>query len=353
MSTPSWAIESPDQITAAWAAELLGHPVAEVLVEQVGTGQIGTCYRVSLAGAPDLPARVLVKLPAPDAGARELLKGVYRSEVTFYDRLAPTLAARVPTVHASRLDEDSGHFVLALEDLSPLVQGDQVAGATPAQVLDAAVNLAGVHGPRWSDPTLLEVPGLALNTQEDADTLAELYGPTMDLFVDGLGDRLAPEDVEVLRGCVPGVAAWALARQDERYGVLHGDYRLDNLMFTEGGGPGEVAALDWQTISLALPARDLAYLVATSLDPADRRAVEREVVAAYHARLVELGVRDYDLETCWDDYVFALPQGPLVASFGCAYGTRTERGDAMFAAMTRRACAAIRDLGSLDMSTHR
>ena len=41
-------------------------------------------------------------------------------------------------------------------------------------------------------------------------------------------------------------------------------------------------------------------------------------------------------------------QGPLVAVFGYAYGTRTERGDRMFAAMVRRACAAIRDLDTLE-----
>ncbi|MEC9051623.1 MAG: hypothetical protein VX747_04125, partial [Actinomycetota bacterium] len=74
-----------------------------------------------------------------------------------------------------------------------------------------------------------------------------------------------------------------------------------------------------------------------------------EVVAAYHSRLVELGVEGYDLAACWDDYRFAQLQAPLVAVFGCAYGTRTERGDRMFAAMVRRSAAAIRDLGSLEL----
>ena len=80
-----------------------------------------------------------------------------------------------------------------------------------------------------------------------------------------------------------------------------------------------------------------------------RREVERDVVAAYHARLVELGVDGYDLDACWDDYRFAQLQAPLVAAFGCAYGQRTERGMRMFAAMVRRAAAAIRDLGTLDL----
>jgi len=158
--------------------------------------------------------------------------------------------------------------------------------------------------------------------------------------------HLSPEDAATLRACVPAIGPWLLARQ-ERFGPVHGDYRLDNLLFGDG-----VWAVDWQTLSLALPARDLAYLVATSLSPEDRRAHERDVVAAYHRALLGYGVADYPLELCWEDYVFAMLQVPLVATFGCAYSTtRTERGDRMFAAMVARGCAAIRDLGTLGLVT--
>jgi hypothetical protein len=40
---------------------------------------------------------------------------------------------------------------------------------------------------------------------------------------------------------------------------------------------------------------------------------------------------------------------PFITVFGCVYGTRTERGDRMFLAMTERGCAAIRDLGVLGL----
>jgi hypothetical protein len=74
-------------------------------------------------------------------------------------------------------------------------------------------------------------------------------------------------------------------------------------------------------------------------------------VATYHDALVGHGVSNYDPETCWDDYRFALVQGPLVAVFGYAYGTRTTRGDQMFAVMVQRACAAIRDQGTLALAS--
>ncbi len=331
-------------ITAEWLGEVLGVPVRSVQHERVGTGQIGTCYRLTVdADAPVAP--LLAKLPATDAGTRDILAGSYRGEVRFYRELAPTLDVRVPRCHHGAASATSGDFVLLLDDLTPAVPGDQIAGCTLAQAQDAVRNLAGLHGPRWCDPTLLQVEGLALNGPEDARMLGELYGPATELFLEGLGDLVAAEDRETLRACVAPCERWALARS-ERFGPVHGDYRLDNLLFPPDGAPG-VHAVDWQTLSLALPARDLAYFVATSLDTAPRRSHERDLVATYHGRLTSYGVEDYSLEQCWDDYRFAQLQGPLVSVFGCAYGTRTERGDRMFAVMVRRACAAIRDLGTL------
>ncbi len=337
-------------LTAAWVSQALDAPVTDVVAEQVGTGQIGTCYRLHLtAPGTDLPASVLVKLPAADQGSRDLLAGAYRGELIFYADIAPTVAVRVPTCHFAAIAPDSGDFTLVMEDLAPAEQGDQIAGCTVDQARDAVVNLAGLHGPRWCDPTLLDFDHISVSGPEDAAILAELAGPTTELFIDGLGDLLRPEDVATLRDCVPLIEAWSLGRP-ERFGLVHGDYRLDNLMFAPAGAPDGVApvvAVDWQTLSLGLPARDLAYVVGTSLDPALRAASERDLVAAYHAALTSYGVSGHSLEECWDDYRFAMLQGPLVATFGCAYGTRSERGDRMFATMVARSCAAIRELGTL------
>ena len=52
-------------------------------------------------------------------------------------------------------------------------------------------------------------------------------------------------------------------------GLVHGDYRLDNLMFPERGDG--VVALDWQTLAIGPPGRDLAYFLATSVLVDDRR----------------------------------------------------------------------------------
>ena len=69
--------------------------------------------------------------------------------------------------------------------------------------------------------------------------------------------------------------------------VVHGDYRLDNLMFSPDGA---VVALDWQTATVGSPTRDLAYFLETSLDVELRRRHEQALLAVYADALVAGGV---------------------------------------------------------------
>ncbi|MFA1545892.1 phosphotransferase [Actinomadura chokoriensis] len=325
-------------ITAPWLGGVLNRRVDEVTMEPIGTGQIGSVYRLSLAGV-GAPPRLVAKLPLADPAARAMLGGTYRTEVLFYRDIAGTVAIRTPHCHHAEIDPDTFEFVLLLEDLAPAVQGDQLAGCSARHARDCVAGLAGLHGPRWCDASLLDVDGLTRPTASDAATLAEVYGPAVEIFIDRFPNRLYPEDRETLRSTVGAIGSWLIDRS-ERFGLVHGDYRLDNLLFPPEGVP---VTVDWQTLTIGLPARDLSYFLATSLKVADRRAHERDLVAHYHRALLGHGVRDYSLDLCWDDYRFALLQAPLIIVLGCAYGTPTERGDAMFLAMTARACAAIRD----------
>lgn len=312
--------------------------------EPVGTGQMGASYRLSLAfdGDPgEVPSTLVAKVAAGPPEKRAVASGSYRTEVAFYREVAPTVDVRVPRCFASWMTDDGTDFVLLLEDLAPRRQGDQVLGCGVDEAVAAAVNLAGLHGPRWRDPTLAGAGGLNVVDEESASLLAAVLAPMTERFVDRFGDRLRPEDREVLER-VPAVAGAWLVGRSERFGPVHGDYRLDNLMFHPDGV--DVAAVDWQTVSLGLPARDLAFLCATGLDAEVRRAGEDEVVTAYHRALMAYEpVVDYDLDTCRDDYAYSMLQAPLIIVFGWSVADPTPRGDDMFLAMTERSAAAIRD----------
>ena len=93
-------------------------------------------------------------------------------------------------------------------------------------------------------------------------------------------------------------------------GLVHGDYRLDNLMFPEHGDG--VVALDWQTLAIGPRGRDLAYFLATSVLVDDRREHESALVAEYLDELRRIGVEGYSFEQCFADYRLGVLQGPMI-----------------------------------------
>jgi aminoglycoside/choline kinase family phosphotransferase len=167
-----------------------------------------------------------------------------------------------------------------------------------------------------------------------------------EITLDKLGDRMSAADRETFTATMGLVTPWLLAEQN-RFALLHGDYRLDNMLFYPDAAG--VTVVDWQTLGLGLPARDLAYFTATSLKPELRTSIEKDLVDEYHQALSDYGVTDYDRETCWRDYRLGMPQALLISALGFAFATATDRGDDMVLTMLARGCQAIRDLGTLDL----
>jgi aminoglycoside/choline kinase family phosphotransferase len=341
MSTPV----GPSDLTPGWLSLALDAEVTACTVTTVGTGQTGSSYRltVTYASESELPTSFVAKLGAEDPEVRQRVAYAYRAEVGFYRSIAATLTVPVPQVFASEISDDSSTFVLLMQDLAPAVQGDQIAGCTPAVAEVGARALAGLHGPRWCDPAWRDVDFLTMPvaTAESAAGMGELARVATDIFLDTLGDRMTDHDRTTLGEFPEAVPDWLLARP-ERFALLHGDYRLDNLMLSPDGG---VTVVDWQTLTVGLPARDLAYWVSTSLSPDDRRTSEAEVIAAYHQALA---IPDYPLSVCEMDYRIGQLQTPLIATLGWAFTTQTSRGADMMLAMIARSCAAIRDLKTLE-----
>lgn len=344
----------PSDVTESWLTEVLtrsGAPaqVETVDVTPVGTGQTGATFRVvaSYSANPHgLPASFILKLPAGDDAVRDRVMLGYRSECAFYRTVAGLVTIPIPRCYHCAIADDGASYALLLADQAPAVQGDQIAGCDVAEARLAVCALAGLHGPTWCDPRWQSFEGLVMSiTGEDAIRgFGDIAKMAADITVDKLGSRLSGVDAETLVAAMALVTPWLLSAPD-RFALLHGDYRLDNLLFD-----GErISVVDWQTMGVGLPARDLAYFTGTSLEPQVRGAAERDLVAEYHGALLDAGVCDFDLDTCWDDYRLGMVQVPLISALGCAFSVETERGDDMMAAMLRRGCQAIRDLGTLEL----
>jgi len=342
---------TPEWLSAALSGRRESIEVTDVDIIAIGTGQTGATFRVTASYATDpgdLPQTFVIKLPAQDDAVRDRVVIGYRSECTFYATVADRVRVPTPQCFYCEISDDSVDYALLLADQAPAVQGDQIAGGGEQEARLAVVALAGLHGPSWCDPFWLDLPGVGFPRPDEASAkgLGDVAKMCADITLEKLGDRMSAEDRETFTTAMGSVTPWLLAER-ERFALLHGDYRLDNLLFDPGHG--WVSVVDWQTLGVGLPARDLAYFTATSLKPQLRTAIEKDLVGDYHRALLGYGVSGYDLETCWRDYRLGMTQAPLISALGFAFATGTERGDDMVLTMLERGCQAIRDLETVEL----
>lgn len=339
---------SPEDVTPAWLGGVLGADVRSVEIAPIGTGQTGATYRLTVqyGTETDLPGSFAIKLPSQDDTVRDRVAIGYRSEHAFYRDVADLVQVPIPRNFHCEIGSEGAEFVLLLADMAPAEQGDQIAGCSADEAQLAVRALAGLHAPSWCDPKLTDFPGIAMPKPDAAmaSGMGDVAKMATDITLEKLGDRMTAEDRATLAASMAVVTPWLLTEPD-RFALLHGDYRLDNMLFDPDRT--RITVVDWQTLGSGLPARDLAYFTATSLDPVTRAAAERDLVADYHAGLVALGVTDYDEQTCWRDYRLGMLQAPLIIVFGVAFANATERGDEMMLVMAERSCRAIRELDTL------
>lgn len=338
----------PEDVTPAWLSGALGADVRSVQTAPIGTGQTGATYRLTVQYGDEtaLPGSFAIKLPSQDDTVRDRVAIGYRSEHAFYNEVAGLVQVPIPRSYHCEIGGEGAEFVLLLADMAPAEQGDQIAGCSAAEARLAVRALAGLHAPSWCDPKWTDFPGIAMPKPDTAmaSGMGDVAKMATEVTLEKLGDRMSADDRHTLAASMALVTPWLLTEPD-RFALLHGDYRLDNMLFDPDRT--QVTVVDWQTLGSGLPTRDLAYFTGTSLDPVTRAAAEEDLVAEYHAGLTALGVGDYDFETCWRDYRLGMLQAPLIIVFGVAFANSTERGDDMMLVMAERSCRAIRELDTL------
>jgi Phosphotransferase enzyme family len=352
MSIPRY----PDDVTREWLSTVLNSgdahvTLSDVQVIAIGTGQTGATYRVSVSYAENpsrLPDTFVIKLPAQDDTVRDRVTIGYRSECAFYTGVADRVRVPTPQCFYCEISDDALDYALLLADQAPAIQGDQIAGCGEREARLVVTALAGLHGPSWCDAVWLDFPGVAFARPDVASAtgLGEVARMSVEITLDKLGDRMSAADRETFSAAMDLTTPWLLAEHD-RFALLHGDYRLDNLLFFPDAAG--VTVVDWQTLGVGLPARDLAYFTATSLKPDLRAAIEHDLVDEYRRALLGYGVTGYDRETCWRDYRLGMLQALLISALGFAFASATDRGDDMVLTMLARGCQAIRELGTIDL----
>nr|WP_232542212.1 ecdysteroid 22-kinase family protein [Nocardia bovistercoris] len=270
---------------------------AERIAEDTGFSSV--LYRLHLTGV-DVPASVIAKLPATNEarGAMQMLGG-YAREIAFYRDIVGRAPMNTARVYAARIDDETGDFVLILEDLRDWDNADHLAGLSLGRTRRCLAELAGLHA--WS--------------AEHADAL----------------ERFPSFDIPMTREIMPSVfaAGWQVYRKQttrpippvvaahaerfversavavpelaRRSTLVHGDIRADN-MFFDGD---DLKIVDFQMAARGAGAVDVAYLLSQGLTTADRSGRDEALLREYLDALAAHGMRDYTFDEAWRHYRLA------------------------------------------------
>lgn len=350
-------------LDVAWVAAAIGlptsgpHALRGVSRVQIGSdrGHLGASFRLDLdfASRPEsAPSSVVVKLPAlaEEARATASRGRLYEREYRFFTELAPLSDVRIPHCYAAGYDEATDTFALVLEDVSSDLTVDQIAGCPVGLAALALRELAGLHSSWWGHEELHTRSWLT--TFVHPARLANLSGLMREgwpRLCDSFSDRLPAQARRTGLAVLDYLPVGLRAVDAAPHTLLHGDPRLDNLLFDAGVQRAPIVLLDWQNTSRGPAAADVAYFLAQSLTASDLAAHGEELVAGYHDELMRHGVHDLTLGDLRLSLRQALPVSfAVAASLAVLADTSDPRIGELALGMAERALAAAEHMGLYD-----
>ena len=307
---------SLDEVTAAWLTHALADSFPGVEVAAVGRDRefLGTAASVRLhltysPGSAPGPASVHVKGGFDDTWRKRVWMAL-QQEVRFYNDFAPDVALNLPASYHAALD-DSPQGILVMEDLAArgVSFGHNMLPVTPDHVATVLEQIATMHATWWGSPRL----GAITEWSAPQRTfLKYLFRPSHwevlaswangDLLVDAVGSA------ENALAALGRLWEWCDAQPAT---LVHGDLHGGNIYYEPDGRPG---FLDWQLCFAGTYSHDMAWIIVTALEPAQRRAHERELVQTYRDALRAAGGPAPALDDMW--LAYRKQMAHAVASYG-------------------------------------
>ena len=283
---------------------------------------------------------VFVKRPSrsPVARAFVAVPRLSRAEVGFYAELRDQVPVTTPQCHGAR--HTPWGFTLALEDLadSGAALRSSTDAITPDEAAALLAALADMHRQWWERTE--SHPWLARNPRREL-MLGALLSPSLcRLGLWRVGSAVPkPLHQAISRYARNRRAAHAVMSAGPAT-LIHNDCHPGNQFVAADGHPG---LIDWQLCRAGPWARDVAYLLATSLDPETRRSAEKELLANY---LLRLGPHAPTFDEAWLAYrrnlVYAVEAMLVTAAVGVMMPKATSL------ALVERAATAAVDLDSFN-----
>ena len=320
-------------------------------IRPIGTGQMAESYRVTFVQGThgQIPPSVVVKVPSQSESSRAAsrITRCYELETGFYTHVQSLVKVSAPNCLHVWFDAPNDDFVLVLEDIVDGKQGDQIAGATVDQACAAIDELVQLHSPLWNSSQLDTLSWMPRHSMESSQGTRDLLRSVFTGFAARFSSLVGAEVLELGSRLVENIDGYDRAFPKNET-IVHRDFRLDNLLFTETATGTNVKVVDWQTASISAGATDLAYFIGASFGPEQRRKVEDELVHRYHDGLSQAGI-SMSWTEMWDQYRLFATSGYIMAIVASMLVKQTERGDVMFAAMANRHGQQMIDLETLSL----
>ncbi|MGZ8136001.1 MAG: phosphotransferase [Methylococcaceae bacterium] len=342
-------VRQPGDLTVAWAQKIVNRHDADAIVANVDvvSVDIGTTTRVRITiehdGPDTLPRRWFVKLPSLSWRARMItaLPQLLTNEVRFYQEIVPSIPLVVPNYLAaqSRFGRGSTLVLADVEEVGA-VAGYAADSLTLEQATLVIEQLACFHASFWNKVNAESAyRWLAGSVRRMEDHLGTALA--VPLMKQGLrrAGALIPESLHK-----PALHYARHRRKAMRFlaqipqTLIHHDCHPGNLFWHKS----QAGFLDWQLIRIGEGVSDVAYFLATALDPEIRRLHEKNLLSQYKQTLAAHGVVDIDSDHLMERYRAHLvyPFEAMVVTLGVG-GMMNQRSNLE---LIRRAAVAVDDL---------
>lgn len=302
-------IQGPKDLSVTWAQRIVQRYVAEASVSDVNirSVDVGTSTRLRVEVMHDaagvVPSRWFVKTPSLAIKPRLItaLPRFLHKEVRFYRSLSRHVPLKLPRILAAESQLGQGS-TLVMSDLSEhdFRPGQTADALTADQAGKVIRQLAKLHGHYWNKPDLLQshrwLNGMSYQMENAMGTLM-----AYPLMQQGLrrADGLV---ANTLRR--PALVYAANRRRYKRFlnneakTLVHYDCHPGNIFWTDS----EPGFLDWQLVRIGEGVGDVAYFLATALEPQLRRRHEKSLLNQYVNQLAMAGVSELDEDRVFNRY---------------------------------------------------
>jgi aminoglycoside phosphotransferase (APT) family kinase protein len=219
-------------------------------------------------------------------------------------------------------------------------------GATVDDVAAALVELSRLHAQYWGRQGARELGWVPVRAApERSRRLAAAYRLLHKRFLDRSGERLSSDAIHVIERFDAVVRPWLSAEELPRT-LMHGDYRVENLIFGQDSRARPVTVLDWQNLGIGPGASDVAYLIGGSLPTETRRDNEAELARLYLDALAGHGI-EVTVGAFRSSYAVNALAGLHMAVVSAMLVDGGSGSDDLFVIMAERHSAHARDLDAL------